>query len=168
MIWILYLFNRTQGRCGSSAAWMSLFPLWVLLGSYLCSGTCWRRMRRWARILNLEDMPPLSFAQRKRDYRVNLNSPQLCKADIYIYTYIYLYIQKIYIEKFCLTSEKVLSDERKSSVWRALRRETQNRCVLFNSLTYVYLALLPQHWALYANVDLTPTFIYILMYMYIF
>ena len=33
--------------------------------------------------------------------------------------------------------------------------------VLFNSLTYVYLALLPQHWALYAKVDSTPTFIYL-------
>ena len=163
MIWILYLFNRTQGRCGSSAAWMSLFPLWVLLGSYLCSGTCWRRMRRWARILNLEDMPPLSFAQRKRDYRVNLNSPQLCKADIYIYIYIFIYTENIYIEKFCLTSEKVLSDARLG----AKLRVTENRCVLFNSLTYVYLALLPQHWALYANVDSTLTFIYILMYMYI-
>ena len=163
MIWILYLFNRTQGRCGSSAAWMSLFPLWVLLGSYLCSGTCWRRMRRWARILNLEDMPPLSFAQRKRDYRVNLNSPQLCKADIYIYIYIFIHTENIYIEKFCLTSEKVLSDARLG----AKLRVTENRYVLFNSLTYVYLALLPRHWALYANVDSTPTFIYILMYMYI-
>ena len=32
---------------------------------------------------------------------------------------------------------------------------------LFDSLTYVYLALLPQHWALSAKVHSTPTFIYI-------
>ena len=52
---------------------------------------------------------------------------------------------------------KVLSDERLG----AKLRVTKNRCVLFNSLTYVYLALLPQHWALYAKVDTTPIFIYI-------
>ena len=91
--------------------------------------------------MNLEDMPPLSFAQRKRDYRVNLNSPQLCKADIYIYIYIFIYTENMYIEKFCLTSEKVLSDARLG----AKLRVTENRYVLFNSLTYVYLALLPQH-----------------------
>ena len=44
-------------------------------------------------------------------------------------------------------------------------RVTENRCVLFNSLTYVYLALLPQHWALYAKVDSTPTLIYIYIYL---
>ena len=47
-------------------------------------------------------------------------------------------------------------------------RVTENRWVLFNSLTYVYLALLPQHWALYAKVDSTPTFLYIHIYKYIF
>ena len=46
----------------------------------------------------------------------------------------------IYI-KFCLTIYKVLSDERVGVKLRL----TENRCVLFNSLTYVYLALLPQH-----------------------
>ena len=55
---------------------------------------------------------------------------------------------------------KVLSDERLG----AKLRVTENRCVLFNSLTYVYLALLPQHRALYAKVDSTPTFIYIYIY----
>ena len=52
---------------------------------------------------------------------------------------------------------RYLSDERSG----AKLRVTENRCVLFNSLTYVYLALLPQHWALYAKVDSTPTFIYL-------
>ena len=42
-----------------------------------------------------------------------------------------------------------------SCVW--LVRQTD---VFFNSLTYVYLALLPQHRALYAKVDSTPTYIY--------
>ena len=40
-----------------------------------------------------------------------------------------------------LKKKKVLSDERLG----AKLRVTENRCVLFNSLTYVYLALLPQH-----------------------
>ena len=40
-------------------------------------------------------------------------------------------------------------------------RVTENRCVLFDSFTYIYSALLPQHWALYAKADSTPTFIYI-------
>lgn len=54
---------------------------------------------------------------------------------------------------------KVLSDEPLG----AKLRVTENRCVLFNSLTYVYLALLPQHWAHYAKVDSTPksTYIYV-------
>ena len=37
--------------------------------------------------------------------------------------------------------KQVLSDERLG----AKLRVTENRCVLFNSLTYVFLALLPQH-----------------------
>ena len=40
--------------------------------------------------------------------------------------------------------------------------------ILFNSFTYIYPALLPQHWALYAKVDSTPTFIYIYIYIYIY
>ena len=36
---------------------------------------------------------------------------------------------------------------------------------LFNSLTCVYLALLPRHWALSAKVHSTPTFIYIYIYL---
>ena len=59
---------------------------------------------------------------------------------------------------------KVLSDERLGSKPRV----TENRCVLFNSLTYVYLALLPQHRTLYAKVDTTLIFIYIYIYIYIF
>ena len=33
-----------------------------------------------------------------------------------------------------------------------------------NPLTYVYLALLPQHWALSAKVDSTPTFVYLCIF----
>ena len=52
----------------------------------------------------------------------------------------------------------VLSDE--------LRRENSElqRIDASSSLTYVYLALLTQHWALYAKVDFTPRFIYIYIY----
>ena len=59
---------------------------------------------------------------------------------------------------------KVLSDERLGSKPRV----TENRCVLFNSLTYVYLALLPQHRTLYAKVDTTLIFIYIYIYIFFF
>ena len=59
---------------------------------------------------------------------------------------------------------KVLSDERLG----AKLRVTENWCVVFNSLTYVYLALLPQYWAHYAKVDSTPTFIYIYINIYIY
>ena len=58
---------------------------------------------------------------------------------------------------------KVLSDERLG----AKLRVTENRCVLFDSFTYIYPALLPQHWALYAKVDSTP-YIYIYIYRYIY
>ena len=58
---------------------------------------------------------------------------------------------------------KVLSDERLG----AKLRVTENRCVLFDSFTYIYPALLPQHWALYAKVDSTP-YIYIYRYRYIY
>ena len=56
----------------------------------------------------------------------------------------------------------------------APKRSLENQCVLYNYLTYVYLALLPQHWALYAKVDSTPTYkkkyiyIYIDLFMYIY
>mgnify|MGYP001795705374 CR=1 FL=1 len=52
---------------------------------------------------------------------------------------------------------KDLSDERLG----AKLRVTENRWVIINFLTYGYLALLPQHWALYAKVDSIFTFIYI-------
>ena len=45
---------------------------------------------------------------------------------------------------------------------------TENRCVLFDSFTCIYSALLPQHWALYAKVDSTPTFIRVYIYIYIY
>ena len=57
---------------------------------------------------------------------------------------------------------KVLSDERLG----AKLRVTENRCVLFDSFTYIYPALLLQHWALYAKVDSTFIFIYIYIYIY--
>ena len=57
---------------------------------------------------------------------------------------------------------QVLSDERLG----AKLRVTENRCVPFDSFTYIYPALLPQHWALYAKVDSTLTFVYIYIYIY--
>ena len=56
------------------------------------------------------------------------------------------------------SSDRKLSDERLG----AKLRVTENRCILFNSLTYVYLALLPQHRALYAKVDSTLYTAYLL------
>ena len=64
------------------------------------------------------------------------------------------------IKKVCSSLNKVLSDERLG----AKLRVTENQRVLFNSLTYVYLALLPQHWALHAKVDSNPTFMYKILY----
>ena len=55
---------------------------------------------------------------------------------------------------------KVLSDERLG----AKLRVTENQCVLSDSFTYICSALLLQHWALFAKVDSTPTFIYIYVY----
>ena len=52
------------------------------------------------------------------------------KLDSYIYIYINIYIYR-----------KVLSDERLGVKLRV----TENQCVLFDSLTYIYSALLPQH-----------------------
>ena len=50
---------------------------------------------------------------------------------------------------------EALSDEHLA----AKLRVTENRCVLFDSFTYIYSALLPQHWHFSAKVDSTPTFI---------
>ena len=94
-------------------------------------------------------------------------------SSSYIYWYVSLRIKRTHrfsvnlsfrlsARQTKLYSNKVLSDQRLG----AKLRVTENRCVLFNSLTYVYLALLPQHWALYAKVDSTPTFIYIYIYIY--
>ena len=61
-----------------------------------------------------------------------------------------------------LLRDKVLSDQRLG----AKLRVTENRCVLFDSFTYIYPALLPQHWALYAKVDSTPhLYIYLFIYL---
>ena len=43
-------------------------------------------------------------------------------------------------------------------------RKSENRCVLFDSFTYIYSALLPQHWALYAKVDSTHIYIYMFFF----
>ena len=48
----------------------------------------------------------------------------------------------------------------------------EKQCVLFDSFTYIYSALLPQHWVLYAKVDSTPhlyvcTYIYIYIFFYL-
>ena len=79
--------------------------------------------------------------------------------------YIYIYISwRIKDDASILCQTELLSDERLG----AKLRVTENRCVIFNPPTYVYLALLPQHWALYAKVDFTFTFIYIYIYTYIY
>ena len=44
-------------------------------------------------------------------------------------------------------------------------RKSENRCVLFDSFTYIYSALLPQHWALYAKVDSTHIYIYMFFFL---
>ena len=54
-----------------------------------------------------------------------------------------------------------LSDKRLG----AKLRVTENRCVIFNLPTYVYLALLPQHWALDAKIGSIFTFIYINLFL---
>ena len=43
----------------------------------------------------------------------------------------------------------------------------EKQCVLFDSFTYIYSALLPQHWVLYAKVDSTPH-LYVCTYIYIY
>ena len=57
-----------------------------------------------------------------------------------------------------------LSDER----FGAKLRVTENRCVVFDFSTYVYFALLPQHWALYAKVHRSSICMYKNIYKYIF
>ena len=70
-----------------------------------------------------------------------------CRLHIYIYIYIYIYI-----------SERIKEDASILcySEFRAQALVRQNS------------ALLPQHWALYAKVDSTPTFIYIDIYLFIY
>ena len=70
-----------------------------------------------------------------------------------------IYIYKWKNQRGCIDSLLFLSFAPKCSSDRTSFR-------LFDSFTYIYPALLPQHWALYAKVDSTPTFIYI--YIYIF
>ena len=68
---------------------------------------------------------------------------------IYIYIYIYIYVKEskrthrfsVTLSFNVLARQKVLSDERLG----AKLRVAENRCVLFDSFTYVYSALLPQH-----------------------
>ena len=55
-----------------------------------------------------------------------------------------------------------LSDER----FGVKLRVTENRCVVFDFSTYVCFALLPQHWALYAEED--RTYICICLYIHIY
>ena len=58
----------------------------------------------------------------------------------------------------------VLSDERFGAKFRV----TENRCVLFDSFTYIYTPLLPQHRALYAKVDSTLIYIYTYTHAHIY
>ena len=62
------------------------------------------------------------------------------------------------------SDRKVLSDECSG----AKLRVTENRCVLFDFFNCIYSALLLQHWALYAKVDSTPTFICVYIYIFCF
>ena len=98
-------------------------------------------------------------------------------AYIYIYIYIYIWVKESKrTHRFSVTlsfapkrssdrtvgQAKVLSDERLG----AKLRVTENQCVLFDSFTYICSALLLQHWALFAKVDSTLTFLYIYIYVY--
>ena len=55
--------------------------------------------------------------------------------------------------------------QRSIIIWPIYIYKWKNQCVLFDSFTYIYSALLPQHWALYAKVDSTPTYIYIYVWI---
>ena len=65
---------------------------------------------------------------------------------------------------FAPKRSSVLSDERFGAKFRV----TENRCVLFDSFTYIYTSLLPQHRALYAKVDSTLIYIYTYTHAHIY
>ena len=77
---------------------------------------------------------------RKKDRKFNKN---VSVRDLYIFFYIYIYILYIY----------VLSDEHLG----AKLSVTENRCILFDSFTYIYIHI-------YTH---THTYIYIYIYIYI-
>ena len=72
-------------------------------------------------------------------------SPNL-KLEVHAKNKIYIYI---YISSRIKDDASIICDSRLSARQTerlgAKLRVTENRCVLFNSLTYVYLAMLPQH-----------------------
>ena len=92
----------------------------------------WRRSLTETFLLNF-----LSFLRQK------LSILAFFFNSLSLYIYIYTY---------------VFSDE----CLGAKLRVTENRCVLFNSETHVYLALLPQQWAIYAKVDSAHIHLYII------
>ena len=71
--------------------------------------------------------------------------------------YIYIYIYK-------WRNQRGRIDSLLLWVSRLSARQTE----LSEQPTYIYRALLPQHWALYAKVDSAPKYIYIYIYIYIF
>ena len=57
---------------------------------------------------------------------------------MYMYIYIYIYIYITNCRQYCFGLLGLISAGAKLRV-------TENRCVIFNRSTHVYLALLPQH-----------------------
>ena len=64
-----------------------------------------------------------------------------------------IYIYKWKNQRGCINSLLFLSFAPK-------RSSDRTSFPLFDSFTYIYPAQLPQHWALYAKVDSTPTYIF--------
>ena len=91
----------------------------------------------------------------------------------YIYIYIYIYIynkwknQRGHIDSLLLWVSRLSACQTELSTWALSDERLSDMLVLFDSFTYIYSALLPQHSALYAKVDSTPTYIYIYIYIHI-
>ena len=87
------------------------------------------------------------------------------------YIYIYIYNkwknQRGHIDSLLLWVSRLSACQTELSTWALSDERLSDMLVLFDSFTYIYSALLPQHSALYAKVDSTPTFIYIYIYIYI-
>ena len=121
--------------------------VYILLSKSNIYKECWKRELYIFEIMMMNWWQLLLFIKN--------SSYQICFA---FWWYEYHVILSARQTDSCL----VLSDERLGTKLRV----TENRCVLFDSFTYIYSALLPQHWALHAKVDSTPTFILIYIYIY--